>query len=296
MIIVRLCGGLGNQLFQYAVGKQLSVQTNLPLKLDVSWVQLPDMRQYRLNFYNIQEPIATPDEVNAFVGLYESNSLYARLYRKLQSKLPKRKRRYFQESGFWAYESELMRITGSVFLEGFWQHHAYFEELHPEVLQAIRLREPYTAERYPVLDEIKQNEGSVSLHIRRGDYVSDPYNLSFFGVMSLNYYQQAARLLQEKVRQPTFYIFSDDLNWAREHLKLEAPMVFVDIANGQKEYLELEAMSQCRHNIIANSSFSWWGAFLNKNPKKQVIAPAQWVAEKDLNPKVHIQMPTWTLL
>lgn len=296
MIIVRLCGGLGNQLFQYAVGKQLAVMNNLPLKLDVSWVELPDVRKYRLQFYNISDPIASAREVEDYLAVYESQSLYARLYRKIQNRLPKRKRRYFQESDFWAYEPDLLRITSSVFLEGFWQHHAYFEKLHPQVLQSIRLKDAYKAESYPVLEEIKKDSTAVSLHIRRGDYVSDPYNLSFFGVMSPAYYHKAADYLQKRVQNPTFYIFSDDLTWAREHLQLNAPMVFVDIANGEKEYLELEAMSQCRHNIIANSSFSWWGAYLNQNPDKIVIAPEQWVAEEGLKDKVHIQMPSWLLM
>ncbi|EMR00859.1 alpha-1,2-fucosyltransferase [Cesiribacter andamanensis] len=296
MMIVRLCGGLGNQLFQYAVGKQLSVKNNIPLKIDDSWLRLPDARKYRLQFFQIEEPLASPQEVERFVGPYESQSLYARLYRKVQNMLPRHRRRYFQESGFWAYEPELMRIRSQVFLEGFWQHHAYFTRLHPQVLEALQLREEYRQEPYAVLDQIREDAASVSLHIRRGDYVSDPYNLQFFGVMPLSYYQQAVAYMQEQLHAPTFYIFSDDLDWARAHLKLQAPMVFVDIEGGRKEYLELEAMRLCRHNILANSSFSWWGAYLNTNPHKRVIAPRQWVADPELKDKVQIQMPDWILL
>jgi len=98
-----------------------------------------------------------------------------------------------------------------------------------------------------------------------------------------------------KIRHPTFYIFSDDLNWVKSNLALNVEMVFVDIDNGTKDYLELNAMAKCRHNIIANSSFSWWGAFLNKNENKIVIGPKSWVVNEVLNHKIHILFPNWVI-
>lgn len=116
------------------------------------------------------------------------------------------------------------------------------------------------------------------------------------GVLPLGYYTQAINLLKEKIISPTFYVFSDDLTWANEYLRGDYTMHLVDIANGEQEQVELDLMSKCHHNIIANSSFSWWGAFLNRNPDKIVIAPQRWVVPDDINAKINIQFPSWLKL
>ncbi len=293
MMIVRLIGGLGNQLFQYSVAKHLSIRNGIPLKIDTGCFEQLEGRSYKLNYYKITDAIASPAEVDSFIKYYDSDTLFAKLYRKLQNRKPKYKRRYYKEGGYWNYEPALMKITSSVFLEGFWQHHKYFEEIDPKVLEYFSLREEYQPANSAIISAIQQDKSAVSIHIRRGDYVSDPNNLNFFGVMPLEYYHKAVNYIDNKVDSPTYYIFSDDLNWVRDHLKLKAPMVFVDIDGGTKDYLELYAMSQCRHHIIANSSFSWWGAHLNKNPDKLVIAPQKWVAVEDLNQRIQIQFPSW---
>lgn len=293
MMIVRLIGGLGNQLFQYAVAKHLSMRNNIPLKIDVSCFAQLEGREYKLNHYQITDPVASQAEVDNFVKYYDSNTLFARLYRKLQNRKPKYKRAYYKEGGYWQYEPALMKITRPVFLEGFWQHHRYFQEIDPQVLNFFTLKPEYLPRDFPLLRKIQQNKGAVSLHIRRGDYVSDSNNLRFFGIMPLEYYHKAVAYINERVSNPIYYVFSDDLDWVRSELKLEAPMVFVDIDGGTRDYLELYAMSQCRHHIIANSSFSWWGAYLNKNADKIVIAPQKWVAVEELNERIEIQMPSW---
>lgn len=291
MVIVRLIGRMGNQLFQYAVGRQLALRNKMPLKIDMS-ANEPTVEN-KLTYFNIDAPLATEEEVKRMVSKYESHSFYSRAYRKIERKLlPRHKRKYFKEKGYYEYDADLIKITSSVLLEGFWQHHQYFEKLHPRLWDELTLRDEYIFE-HKIFQEIVQAGSSISIHIRRGDYVSDPNNLNWFGVMPISYYQNAISYMDQHVKNPVYFVFSDDLDWAERNLSIKAPVVFVDIDGGKKDYLELYAMSKCRHNIIANSSFSWWAAFLNKNEDKKIIAPKTWLAVEELNKKVTIQMPSW---
>jgi hypothetical protein len=133
----------------------------------------------------------------------------------------------------------------------------------------------------------------VSVHVRRGDYVSDKNANSLMGVLPVNYYLSAIRHMRENVKDAYFYFFSDDLDWVKDNVQTDANCEFVEAGT---DYIELDLMSQCRHNVIANSSFSWWGAFLNQNPEKIVVAPRQWVIPPAINNQVNIQFPSWTLL
>src|SRR5690606_26072631 len=121
---------------------------------------------------------------------------------------------------------------------------------------------------------------SVSLHVRRGDYVQLQSAHNFHGVLPLTYYKRAILLLKEKLERFTIFVFSDDLDWVRSNLQAETPVVYVDYRSDDKTATDLALMSLCKHNIIANSSFSWWGAWLNRNPGKQVIAPKPWFRDK----------------
>jgi len=293
MIIVTLTGGLGNQLFQYAVAKKLALKIGTTLKLFKNNISNETGRSYKLSYYNINEVFATEQEVENLIGDYYSSSLRAKLYKKIDQYRPKHKRKYFQEEEYYVYEPELMKINSTVLLEGFWQNYRYFENLPLQIYNAVNLKDEYKDSFLNFLNDIEEDDCSVSIHIRRADYVSDPYNYSFFGVIPLEYYNRAIDYIKNKIKAANFYIFSDDLNWARENLKIDAPITFVEINGGTKDFAELEAMSKCRHNIIANSSFSWWGAFLNKNPDRIVIVPKQWVADNDMNKKIEIQMPSW---
>jgi hypothetical protein len=129
---------------------------------------------------------------------------------------------------------------------------------------------------------------AVSLHVRRGDYVKNPKTTATHGLCSLDYYHTAIRYIYETVEQPYFFIFSDDMAWVKEHLKIDAPCQYVDHNQGKESFNDMHLMSLCKHHIIANSSFSWWGAWLNSSPEKIVIAPNKWFANqnniKDLLP------------
>jgi hypothetical protein len=294
MIISKLISGLGNQLFQYAMGRQLSLIKNVPLKLDTSFFESQNLRSYKLHHYNIRAGIADKKEVDRLLHVYKSMSVFARSYRKAEKLLlPKQKRSYFRENEWWVYEPELLAAGSNVYLDGYWQHYRYFQNLHPEIFKELTVKENYTAPVKKIIAEISADMSSVSIHIRRGDYLTDSQAYNFMGIMPPEYYDQAMAYIRQKVTNPSYYIFSDDLNWVKDHLKIEGAATFMDIEGGSKDYIELDMMSKCSHNIIANSSFSWWGAFLNQNPDKIVVAPKQWVRPDDINKKIQLQFPSW---
>ena len=124
------------------------------------------------------------------------------------------------------------------------------------------------------------DSNSVSIHIRRGDYVADPTMYTSHGTCDIDYYNRCVESLTEKVKDTSFFVFSDDPQWSRDSLKLQYPAIFVDHNDMEHGYEDMRLMSQCKHNIIANSSFSWWGAWLNNNENKIVLAPEKWFAKK----------------
>jgi len=149
---------------------------------------------------------------------------------------------------------------------------------------------------YNVNSTILADEQSVSVHIRRGDYITDKDANRMMGILPLSYYSNAIAHINNNVPNAQFYIFSDDLNWAADNLKIDRPAIMADVANGQKDYLELDMMSKCRHNIIANSTFSWWAALLNKNDEKIVVGPKNWVALPEVNAGIDVLFPEWIKL
>ncbi|WP_342648679.1 alpha-1,2-fucosyltransferase [Mucilaginibacter sp. CSA2-8R] len=296
MIYVKLVSGLGNQLFQYAIGRMISLKNNMPLKLDVSFFESQSLRQFKLNHYNIAADIATPDEVDKFLTNYRSKSIKSKIFRKIDYRLPKSYRRYFIESEPFVYEPDLFKIHNSVYLDGYWQNQAYFADVNPTIFKELKIKEVYSAIAGNYLKKIQHHPSSVALHIRRGDYVTDKKAFEMMGVLPIDYYNEATKIIKSDLIDPHYFVFSDDLNWAKDKLNVGSAVTFVDFNGEISDYTELELMSQCKHNIIANSSFSWWGAFLNTNKKKIVISPQNWVKSSAINSKVHIQMSNWLKL
>lgn len=296
MIVIKLISGLGNQLFQYAVARQLSLTHNVPLKLDTSFFGSQDLRSFKLHQYAIGAEVATQAEVASLLDVYSSRSLSAKLYRRAESYLPKQYHRYFKETEWWVYEPALMQVKDRAYLDGYWQHHRYFANLYPRVLEELTVREAYTGSALAWLHELQSQPAAVSVHIRRGDYLTDKAAFSLMGILPLEYYHQAIAYISQRVPAACFYFFSDDLDWVKDNLRPAQPSRYVEIAGGAKDYVELDLMSKCKHNIIANSSFSWWGAFLNRNTDKIVVAPHKWVVPEDTNNKIKLQFPSWVKL
>lgn len=274
MIIAKINGGLGNQFFQYAAGRALARHHKTELVLDLSDLNhIPHgntRRLFELNKYPIVARLAS-----------EQEELQFRFYHgRLLRRLPFLPRPWFYKRELhFQYDPQFFDVPNNAFLDGYWQSYLYFDR----ITNLIR------TELQPLISpgEINQalinsmcNQNSVALHIRRGDYLANPKAAIHHGVCSLEYYQKAIERMLLQLPEPHFYIFSDDMDWARTNLTINAPVHLVGHNVGDKSFQDLRLISSCKHQIIANSSFSWWGAWLNPNPHKIVIGPKQWFLVK----------------
>ncbi len=267
MIIVRLRGGLGNQLFQYAAGKALAELHKTDFKLDLYTYTKHPYRKFELNKFSIDASEASRKEVHAFTG---SNSVIRYLNkRENYFRCPE----VFAQPHYHFYE-DFFLLPGNLYLSGYWQSEKYFSSIIPTIKSHF---EPRVAldERNVLLQKMMQSQNSVAVHVRRGDYSAAAHYKSFFGVLEESYYEQALARVAQQIKDPVFYFFSDDPSWCRKTFA-SVKAEFVDHNQGDDGFKDLVLISSCRHAIIANSTFSWWGAWLNNNPDKLVIAPKLW--------------------
>lgn len=278
MIIVRLIGGLGNQLFQYALVRRLSLLHDVPLKLDISQFETYKLRRYSLNAFNIIEDYATEGDI---VRIKEKG--FASFRRLTEKLLPYYKRSYIHERSL-HFDPNILKSPKNLYLEGYWQSERYFKDIEDVIRREFTFKFKPDASNERTSEHIN-SVNAVSLHIRRADYVSDAAINQFHGTCTLAYYQQAVEIIVRKALSPHFFVFSDDILWAKENLILTYPTIFISHNNATKDFEDLRLMIQCKHHIIANSSFSWWGAWLSKNPDKIVIAPQKWFNDESINTK-----------
>ncbi|OJI09281.1 MAG: alpha-1,2-fucosyltransferase [Candidatus Vogelbacteria bacterium CG10_big_fil_rev_8_21_14_0_10_49_38] len=265
MIITQLTGGLGNQLFQYACGRALSLSNGDVLKLDLgNYAQENSARQYQLGHFGIEEQIASPEEI---AKVRRQLPVISRLIRAFRFRILKVE--------YVSFKPHLLKKTGDVYLEGYWQSEKYFSSIADTIRQDFRLKDGMGSPADRVAQEISQEKWPVSLHLRRGDYVADPKTKALLNICSPAYYQKAIDLMLRRYPDSRFFVFSDDIEWAKANLLLPTATDFVS-APEIMDYEELILMSYCHHHIIANSSFSWWGAWLNSRTDKIVVAPLVW--------------------
>ena len=272
MVVVKLIGGLGNQFFQYALGRALSLRNNAPLKLDVSGFESYRLRRYGLRHFNVVEEIASADEIERFRRA-SSNGL-ARLASKLGVLPDSLRFTTIVEAGF-RFCPEVLRARGNVYLDGYWQSEKYFKGIEEVIRRELTVKH----EPDPVNEQVGRrivDTDSVCVHVRRGDYATNPEINKIYELCTPDYYHAAVRELTKSVAAPHLFVFSDDPRWARENLEINHPVTFVEHNGGGKDYEDLRLMSLCKHFIIANSSFSWWGAWLGGYPLKRVYAPKAW--------------------
>lgn len=289
MIIVRIMGGLGNQMFQYAAGRRLAAIRNTALKLDISDFEDYHLHDYGLSAFTINESFATPEEVE-ILKEPETGSFRKKLKKFLRcpSKIGITHIREKQ----YHFDPEILTMPDSVYLDGYWQSEKYFSDIADIIRKEFTVKLPQTGRNMTLAQQINSCE-SVSLHVRRGDYVTDEKTKTIHGTCDLAYYARCIESLGQKVHQPCFFIFSDDPDWAEQNLKIPHPATFIDHNGPKKNYEDLRLMSQCRHHIIANSSFSWWGAWLGRHPHTRVYAPDRWFSAPSFNTK-DLLPETWT--
>jgi hypothetical protein len=282
MIITRLIGGLRNQLFQYAVGRHLAEIHQTVLRIDISGFETYKLHKYSLWSFNIQEDFASPEEVESLTVRKQvgKEGMLAKLLGK-KSKLAKT---HIREKKLYTFDPKILKLSDGVYLDGYWQNEKYFANIAGIIRREATVKFPQTGKDKELANMIASSE-SVSLHIRRRDYVSDPKTNQVHGICDLDYYSRCVAHITQTVNNSCFFVFSDDPEWVQANLRLSYPTTFVDHNDADKNYEDLRLMSQCRHNIIANSSFSWWGAWLNPNEDKLVLAPKRWLAKNGVNYK-----------
>lgn len=289
MKVVNIIGGIGNQMFQYAFALALKQKyPNEEVKLDTSHFNgysLHNGFEIERNF-GLQLPIAEGKELRK-ITYYSPNYKVSRIIRKL---LGYRKTEYKEPRLFTFWENALER-TGDCYYEGSWQNEKYFKECSDVIRKAFTFKQSLGVKNEELLNAINAKE-SVSIHVRRGDYLSDP---TYQGICDLPYYKNAIHYIKEHIKSPHFYIFSNDAKWCEEFL---APLcedyTIIDWNGGVKSWADMQLMSLCKHNIIAHSSFSWWAAWLNNHDYKIVVSPKGWFNRADITDSP--QLESWVLL
>ncbi len=276
MIITRLAGGLGNQLFQYAAVRRLAQHKGVDFALDITEYQTRARRVYRLGLYNIHERLATPEEILRAQGQPQPG-LLARVWRQRKRLVPYYRRSVVTERHPYHFDPRMLDLPAECYLLGYWQNEGYFAPIADALRAEFVLKAPLSAPSAALTREIEATE-AVGVHVRRGDYAHNPGILKRHGLCSPEYYQTCARQILRQQPRAVFYVFSDDLQWAAENLDLGGPRVLVDHNGPERDYEDMLIMSRCRYFIIANSSFSWWAAWLSNRPDKQVFAPSRWLA------------------
>lgn len=287
MIISHIIGGLGNQMFQYALGRSRSLELGEPLRLHVS-----DFADYGLHqgfqldrAFDFDFQFASEREVRAFLG-WRGYRLCRKILRR-PGLAAMRGERLVVEPHF-DYWPGISATAADCYLAGYWQSESYFRNIADVIRRDFSFGAALTGLNGEWAVRIN-SVPAVSLHVRRGDYAANPKTLAVHGLCSLEYYRAAVDHVVRQVQSPEFFIFSDDIEWARQNLGIAGPCHYIDHNKGGDSYKDMHLMSLCRHHIIANSSFSWWGAWLNPRTDKVVVAPQRWFASgrevKDLIPE-----------
>ncbi len=274
MIITQVRGGLGNQMFQYAAGRALAVRKNTEFILDVSAYEANAMHQgFELQRVFIsKEKIASSTDIKTLLG-WKSPLLMRRILARPYFGLIRRNT--FVVEPHFNYWPDINSASRDCYLQGYWQSEKYFDSIIPSIRENFKFILPMSEQNKSIAAKIGQ-VNSISLHVRRGDYANNPKTNATHGTCTLKYYREAILHIADTVENPHFFIFSDDMKWVRDNLELQFPYQYIDHNRGLENYNDMRLMSLCQHHIIANSSFSWWGAWLNKNQDKIVIAPKNW--------------------
>lgn len=287
MVIVRLMGGLGNQMFQYATAYAVSKSINAPLYIDKTFLEQKNitkeytLRDYELWKLNVNPKFITKKQIVFLKLKSRLRSLLGFGFNLLPSII------YYTDEDF----NKLFNLNPLknevICLTGYWQSEELIKSIRGEILNQFSLSQQLDNFNVELVNNIT-SENSVSIHIRRGDYISNISANQFHGLCSINYYYTAIEMIIKSVENPSFYFFSDDMEWVKKEFKIADcyKVIYVD-HNQNDNHFDLLLMAKCKHNIIANSSFSWWGAWLNQNNEKIVIAPQKWFAlDNDMNNKI----------
>jgi hypothetical protein len=289
VITVRLMGGLGNQMFQFATGRHLALRRGVPLRLDTSWfgnqAAGDTERSYALepfvaDLHAIKQPVERP----------QPRTRWELARERVAERLGQRPNVMRQRGN--GFDPSILDAPDGSHLIGYWQSAKYFEDVADVIRADFRLRVPLGDEAQSIAGELQRASDSVSLHVRRGDYVHNPRAREYHGIQGSDYYARGVDAIERHVgRSLQLFVFSDDPDWCERELKLGHSTTVV---RGTRDYEDLILMSCCDHHVIANSSFSWWGAWLNDRPDATVVAPVRWArGSRDFE---DVYLPSWRRL
>lgn len=279
MIICNLSGGLGNQMFQYACAKSVSLKLDLKLKFTTDFLS-----EYKSHnglelerVFGIKLDIASCNDLEVLIGRTRTSILIRRL-------LAKNKFRWLAPSNFLAephfeyWPKILERSSNGAYLQGYWQSENYFKDYSGCIRKDFKFKECLSSENLKIVD-LMRKQTSIGVHIRRGDYLANQKTLSVHGICSVEYYNSAIEIMLERYPEAYLFFFSDEPEWVVDNFKsYQNNVIVIDNNKGLSSYFDMFLMSLCDHNIIANSTFSWWAAWLNSNASKKIIAPSKWFA------------------
>lgn len=285
MIVAKLNGGLGNQIFQYAAARSLATRNRTSLKLDIEYLRSNDQRitnrQYCLDNFNISAEIANPIEIAEISGVrptfFINISVRLRNILGLSQFTPNTVR----ETGF-PFDPAILDSPGQTYLVGYWQSEKYFSDISEILRTELSFKNSPTGNNLEIANKMV-GENAVFLHIRRGDYVSHPDVAKLNGTCDQAYYERALGIVADKVAAPVLYVFSDEPEWVRQNMRFPFPATVIDHNGPDAAHEDLRLMSLCKHAIIANSTFSWWGAWLIDQDQKIVVAPRRWFADPSID-------------
>lgn len=292
MIVSAILGGIGNQMFQYSAGRALALSRNEQLLVDLNGFDGYGLHQgYELQrVFELEVKSAEREQIKEVLGWRSNSVLLKVLKRRVFANLRGRHLAIEPHFNFWP---ELASMGSPLYMMGYWQSARYIGMYEGQIREDFRFRHPLRG-RNAELASAMANGVSVSLHIRRGDYVTHKATTKIMELCSMEYYREAVKHMVSHLQDPVFFVFSDEIEWAKQSLDFYPNFVFVEQNTGLESYRDMQLMSSCQHHIIANSSFSWWGAWLNPNPDKLVIAPRRWfrngMDDSDLIPTQWIRL------
>lgn len=293
MIIAELAGGLANQMIIYAAARALAQHKNVNLKLDLSALAKDTLRTYQMHNLNISAEIASLDEIANIRRSSKTKiieNLKSKLRRKFKIKVP-----YIYREPLCGYDNSFWNLPDDVHICGNFISAKYFDQIRDVLIKEFTVKSELSRKTREMCEAINSCE-SVSIHVRRGDYAANPSTTKFHGLVGVEYYSRAFKYIESNVSNPFYFLFSDDLEWARNNIISERPITFVDHVGPETSYEDMHMMKNCKHNIVANSGFSYWGAWLNENSRKTVVAPKKWIANDDVNELFDLIPKEWIRL
>ena len=294
IVVVKIFGGLGNQMFQYAIGRSISKYFGVEFHIDSYSGFRNDFyqRRFGLNHFNIQadevDPEILPKKIvngSRFLFIQKLLDFFDNRFPYINFLLYLRNWEIVYEKNL-NFNPSVFNLSKNKYITGYWQSELYFKDVREDLLKEFSLKSPLDSINYRFAENIK-NTNSVGVHYRRLHGISNGVvsksNSTVLGVVSDDYYESAIDYMNQHNSDMILFIFSDDINWVRTNVEFNNKVVFVDINGDDQNYLDMYLLSLCKHQIIANSSFSWWAAWLNLNESKIVISPENWYIDKKKN-------------